>query len=358
MKKLVLLISIIVLSFSLFLYIFFKPQEYTLKYEINGYKITEQYNKKYKLYYFQVEDDVYTFDFVKNYKYSVDRRLISDIKTDDNCITPFIKGGYTNQLCAFNNENSYYQKLNIENIEEKISTKKDINVYNYQGNIYAIWNYKGLDVLSADQYQKINLFDEDVYNNNLIGLVNEYLILPNYDSGYEYQELIIINLKTGKQSVIKLDNEISSDSYVLGAYKKSLFIVDKKNKVEYEINPYLKKIRVVGNETKNGKIYYLDDFKEVSINKLVNNNLSFEFNAAYNYQVKDNILYLTYFDNKILTKVADFNNGHIIKTDNNEVYYLIGDTLYLYNPIKGNMKLLQKFEWNFNYENKIFIVAN
>ncbi len=347
---------IIVLPLLLFTYIFFKPRDYTLNYQVNGFKVTEKYLRKYQTYYFQIEDDVYSFNLAKKAKYSIDRKLITTILTDDNCITPYFKGEATNKLCAFNNEEAYYEEVVTNDSGKLITTKNDIKIYNYLNNLYAIWNYQGLDILEKDNNRSLEVFNKDVYNNNLMVLLNKYLVFPNYNDSYEYEELIVINLDNLKKSVIKLEKAISDDSYVLGTYKKSIFIVDKKNKIEYEVNPYYKKIRIVGSENKNGKIYNLNGFHEISINKLINNNLTFTYDSLYHYKVSNNILYLTYLDSKILTKVSDFTDGHIVKINDDKIYYLIADTLYFYSPSTGSKVLLKNFEWQFNYENKIFIL--
>ncbi len=346
---------VIVLFFAFFLYMYLRPRDYTITYLLNGYKITEKYLKKYQVYYFKIEDEVYSFDFVKNYKYSTKRKLIYKMAIDDNCIKPYIKKANLNKLCFYSNEEESYQEVNLSNNSSKITTKNDMNVFNYLENTYVIWNYKGLDILDKDNYQKVTLFKKDIYNNLIMAKINDLIVFPNYEEGYEYQELIIVNIKTGKKSTMKLDQAISNDSYILGVYKKSIFLVDKKNKIEYEINPYLKKIRVIGSENKLGKIYKEDGFNKININELANNTLSFTYLTPYNYQVINDTLYLSYLDSNLLTKVNDFRDGHIISIKDDLIYYLIEDTLYLYSPSTGNIKLLQKFEWHFNYENKIFI---
>ncbi len=355
MKKLWLLLLVIVLAFAFFLYMYLRPRDYSLTYKLNGYKITEKYLDKYQVYYFKIEDEVYSFDFVKNYRYSPKRKLIYKMAIDDNCIKPYIKKNNLNKLCFYRNEEESYQEINISNKSSKIATKNNIDVFNYLDNTYIIWNYKVLDILNNDDYKKVALFKKDVYNNLIMAQINDLLVFPNYEDEYEYQELIIVDIKTGKKSIMKLDEPISNDSYVLGTDKKSIFLVDRKNKIEYEINPYLKKIRIVGNESKLGKIYQEDDFYKISINKLVNSTLTFTYLTPYNYEIINNTLYLSYLDGSLLTKVSDFKNGRIISIKNDQIYYLLDDTLYLYGPYTGNIKLLQKFEWHFNYENKIFI---
>ena len=37
------------------------------------------------------------------------------------------------------------------------------------------------------------------------------------------------------------------------------------------------------------------------------------------------------------------------------IFYLKKDTLYVFNPLEGTKRLLDYFEWNFNYENMIYV---
>lgn len=345
--------SLLVCAFSFFVYIYLKPRSYELPYQIGDIKITEKYEKKYQLYYFEIETSEYKYNFVKKYKYSSQRKLIDEIKIDDACIIPYIDNRASEELCI----EEGIQYINIVNEAKGKIEYKDTKIFNYNNYTYALWNYKGLDILNKNKNSEINLFKNDIYNNNLAVLVDNLLLIPNYENEYSYKELILINMKTLKQDKMKLDYEISSDSYVLGVHNGSVFIVDKKEKTEYEIKPQAKKMRVIATANKNGKIYNNDGFEKISMTKLTNDNLSFTFDTYYNYYIDNNTLYLKYQNSDILTKVNNFKNGHIIKIDDDKIYFLINDTLYFFTPHIGTIKLLQNFEWNFNYNNKIFIYS-
>ena len=144
------------------------------------------------------------------------------------------------------------------------------------------------------------------------------------------------------------------DSYILGKYNKSIYLVDKKNKVEYEIVPYRKRMRIVGNKNKDG-IIYQDEFKNVSMNKLTSKELTFTMTNAYNYVIDNNKLYLKLYnsDNKLL--INDLENIKIIDQIDDNLHYLSNDILYSYNLYSGSKKLMNYFEWNFNNDNMIFI---
>ena len=59
--------------------------------------------------------------------------------------------------------------------------------------------------------------------------------------------------------------------------------------------------------------------------------------------------------NNTKIKVTDQNITSLVYQNNDNVYYLIDDTLYRYNLKYGEVKLMKYGEWNINYKNLIFI---
>ena len=45
----------------------------------------------------------------------------------------------------------------------------------------------------------------------------------------------------------------------------------------------------------------------------------------------------------------------IIRIKDNVIFYLKTDTVYAFEQLKGSIRLLTNFEWNFNYKNMIYI---
>ncbi len=350
MKKLVLFMGVLVIGFSFFLYFYFSPKNYSEEYKLKDFDIIEEFHKDEKLYYFVINEK---YDFVVNEKYSINRQKITKIDYKDNCITPYFEKTKLNEICYIEGDINY----NVITSEEKDSGTFDLNGIKLYGNpdiIYTIWNYNSVLIVENRAITKIDLFKESVYRNELTVLVDNLLIMPNYDQKYDYTEFLILNVTNQKLKTWKIDYEISNDSYILGIYDNKIYLVDRKYKIEYEINPVKEKIEVVGNTTKLG-IIYNNGFEELTMNKLIKNDLSFNFKETYNYKMNNEMLFLNYYDKDILTKVSDFKNGYIVKQTNDNLYYLINDNLYVYSPFSGNKRLLQYFEWNFNYKNLIFI---
>lgn len=69
------------------------------------------------------------------------------------------------------------------------------------------------------------------------------------------------------------------------------------------------------------------------------------------YIIKNGYLY-----NKLTaTRLSNVLNPILIKYDDNEAYYLKDDILYYYSDPLGEIKILKKEEWKYNYQNKIFV---
>ena len=90
------------------------------------------------------------------------------------------------------------------------------------------------------------------------------------------------------------------------------------------------------------------DFKDI-----VNKNLNFLSEDEWEYKLEDNNLY--WFVNNTKIKISNQNVTKIIKNDKENIYYLVGDELYMYNYYLGEVLLLTNFEWEFNNNNMIYL---
>ncbi len=337
------------------------PSNYKKKYKVNNYNITEQYNKSRKLYTFIIKSKEDTFDISLSNKYVHKKRLIkkiSKIKINSGyCLVPTGKSLDFYPVCIQNNKfksyhlinelkgkvsNDYYPTIKTEsNSYENI----DINYLNNQK--YLLWNYRYFDYITDEEYKRIDLFETDYYQIDLVTLVDDHLFIPNYDDGYFFKSAYIINMKNGETKKWDINKSISTESRVIGVYNKSIFLIDEKSEILYEIVPHKMRIREV-----EGKILEGNKFKKYSIKTIINNKLSFKYDNNYNFQVVNNKLYLV---NKTKTLLTDDNITNIITSYDDTVYYLKDNGLYMYNNKYGNILLMRNFEWSFNYNNMIFI---
>ncbi len=119
--------------------------------------------------------------------------------------------------------------------------------------------------------------------------------------------------------------------------------------------PHKKKMRIVAKSNNQATIYEEGQISKVSLTKLINKEQTFTYKENYKYQLINNQLYLSYLDSSNKIKVSNQKIDTIISTYEENVYYLIDDTLYKYNLKYGEVKLIQYSDWEFNYKNLIFI---
>ena len=354
---LILIILVLILLFTIFIS-HLKNKSYSLEYNLEDYKISENYDSKKELYYYEITYKDIKYDFIYKSKYLKEKQLINKITNNEsnNMLCLYIESDYitSNPLCSDEDNNVIYYKINEDEI---VSEEKELNnytIYNDINNVY-LWNYKGLLYLKDNDFKEINLFKKDIYDIPLATKINEYLVIPDYEQNYSFNKVYVINLKDNKKDTWKLKYDISFESIVLGINKESIFILDKKNNIEYELVPHKQKMRIVGTNNKQGMIYEYGELKRMSLSKINSSNYQFKYSKKYNYKLEDNKLYLKYLDNKNKMLVSNKEITSIVYMNEDTIYYLIKDTLYKFNLKDGETKLIKYADWEFNNNNLIFI---
>ncbi len=347
------------------IFIFFiSSKNYILTYNIKDFTITEGYDKKSHLYQFIIKYNDKEFPIKIPQKFVYKKKLIKNIEIKENsdliCLIPESKKINFYPLCYQNNELISYHQINNKDLiptkyYPKIKSNPDnynkININYLNNKKYYIWNYKGFYFIDGKKNKTINIFDEDIYNIPLAAKSQDYILIGDYKSKYKFHKFYILQTKKNKIKELNTDKELSFESYILGNYKNKIYLMDKKNQKEYEID--LKKLILNNITRKNkGKILTNNEWQEISITKLINNEYKFN-NEIFNYQIKENKLYL--IQDQYQTLISNLNIKDIVSIDKDTVYYLVDDKLYAYNPYQGEILIMSYFEWNFNYKNMIFI---
>ena len=366
MKKLRIMILLIIVSFSFFLMLYLKKRNYELSYKIGSYSVNERYIKNDKKYYVTIKYKDNEYFYIIDNKYSRKRKLVSNIKyiSDDkySCLLITFDGKKQKPSCL--NKDSYVSYHMIDEdlkkeIDKKLYTKyksykkksyKGIDINNLYGKKILVWNYHGFYYLSKNKLKEIKMFNNDTYNASLIGQLDKYLVLPNYNESYEYKNLKVLNIEDFKIDTLKLSDNMSEDSYVLGTNQDSIFYYDKKYHREFEIVPYKLVYRLVNNY-----IYEKGNKVDKSEIYLSNNEVKFTYNDTYSYRLIDGSLYRYNQYNNYKEKITDLKVKEIVKEDNKEVYFVSDDKLYVYSDKYGLVNLLEYFELNFNYKNIFYI---
>ncbi len=361
------LLLIIILIIALVLFFLFRRKDYTVTYSVNDYEITESYHKEEDYYSFIIKKgETERFAIVYNQHFSSKKNIdqITEYQTEtESCITISSNKVRIEPLCTKEETQISYHLVSDE-MKEKLGvtseTKEDtilttynnINVYHYRNHNYYIWNYRGFYHINENTTENIQLFDKDIYNPTLITQVNDTLVIPDYNADYYFDKVILLDMNTGRTTTWTLETSIYFDSAVLGVYQGDLYIIDKHEKTEWQLNIAKQKQERVGTEQKGGKIYD-HEWTNVTMNRLLYQENTFKGTTILEYNIKEDGLYAI-FDNHQM-KIRESAPSKILSNTDNTVYYLVNDNVYSYNKEEGEKLLLNYFEWNFNSENVIFI---
>ena len=350
MKKLVSFIIVLLIVFSLFIVVFYKKNDYSLNYKINNVNIYENYDKNIKSYLINLDYKGKKFAFVSNSKYVNKRKIINDVKIikEKDLICLDAKSNYisTYPVCMKNNKYVAYDYKNIDKLKHK---EDKLFIYDYDNSKFLLWNYHDFVYLDKVKLEKIKLFDKDIYNINLVYQYDNYLIIPDYNKKFKFNKLNIIDVNKLNNKIFELDYELYFDGYFLGNKKDDVYFYDRKEQREYVINfkdDFIKKSPY--------KILLNDKWTDVTVNEL-NKGKKFKNDKKFNYKIINNKLYSYINDNDYLTLITDLEVSSIVKEDNMNIYFISKNTLYKYNPYDGLKKLIKYDEWNFNYNNMIYI---
>ena len=342
-----------------------KPKDYSITYDIDGYHIYEKYEKDLNMYYFSTTIDENIIEIAVNNNYLHNKKLISEIKnitTDDvQCLYMKSQNLNTYPICIKDGNNVAYSILNLEDdsfykLKEYKSTNNtygNIEVFSITDKKIAIWNHYGFDYFEDINKKGLTLLKSESYRDNHSFIVDEYIILPDYDSKYQFDKVYLIDLKKGSTSTWNLGANINYDFYILGIKDSKAYLIDKKDKVEYELIPKNKKINVI---SKNGigKIWS-DKWEDESIVKLSTGDYSFKENSIFSYEIKNDKLIMKIINSDNEITVSNKKIDKIIQSDNMGAYYLSKNELYYFSHYTGEVLCMRYSEFEFNKGLSIYI---
>lgn len=390
---------------------------YEITFDDVSYKINEVFtvntDNEEDGYYFKIELEDKTFSYQIFDDFNMQREVITNILyfNDEQytCILPiFVKDTISSDMMCLNN-GSYSLYHNIIGKDEKLDEfAKSLKDYGYDVsnfndkteyeedsglNVYDLYNldyvlvesYKGVYVISnsstSSYVSHYKLFTKDTYERPISAFIKNYYVVADYNQETKFNKFYILNIKTGKQETIEYDYDISMNSYVQGVVDNSVYIFDRDNLKQYELNIKTDTVIEVGNE--NAKIKVYSDYKFNSVNAYDAKNSNIYFNE---YTTSNTLNGKTYYkidktgselsgyyylyekvDNSYKlyrTPVKDSNNIVYLFTltdindvvyDGNLVYYRVGDRVKLYSDLMGERTLISYNELGFNSNLKISI---
>lgn len=392
--SLLLLFLTLLLEFSIN---YFKTSHH-VEYDISGYMVEEDYIKKSGKDYYLIKasKDGKEYIFNAQNEFNKNEKIIKEIisyDTDDiSCATIiYTNNSSSTPLCykdkilhsyiSVENEpgmSEYLKQLN-KYAEDKITSSDESYVfaYNeiYKNNLYKnediiMYNYKNIIKINGERTMTFDFSNKDVFKNEYGTLVGKYYVIPKMRNSIEFSHYLIVDLEKETVEEIDLAREvsanISSQMYVNGIYNSNLYIFDKSNLVQYEINPGKGEIKVVGNKDKKGIVYKNGQEEEIGVYTLNNEKVKFTENydaykeidhdqifltsngAVY---VKDGVFYKVY-NNYLKNPIYLFEAKNVqdIKVKEDNIYYINDQFLYRYNDY-GNVRILKREQFKYDYTN-------
>lgn len=355
MKKYYLFILVIFIVIMSYIFLTNSSKDYSLEYKIDDFKVIENYNKKSKLYSFNVIYKKQEFMFTSDKKYSKSRKLIKSIDFIDNetyyCLRPNGSKLKFEYICY---DGVYKDEfvVGLKNYEKvkKVKTVDNVDIFSKEFDYY-VWNGYGItELLSGKKY---NFLDKEFYDNNLSITIGEYILFVDYEQTHTFDRFYIFDSNKKKIIEWNIKYEIDFDSYFMGFVEDYVYLFDRKNMVQYKLN--IKKQKIEISSDNNGALYFDKKWSTKSLKELKYKDYYMNNDYLYDYYLDNDKLYLNVNNHKYNILVSNLKVKDIIYVDNNIVYYLVGEKIYCYQSGKGEYPILKDFEWNFSYKNKIFI---
>lgn len=416
MKRLLYLL-VILFGFYYMVQIGFKlfDDGYTMVYNIktgdNNFEISETYTQNVKNeidnYYFNIKTPssifkIQTYEsfmkanqiIKKIYYYKDDQyeciypifqsdKKITDVicKTGDNFIFYNSISNPNTELNNFINslEEYNYNKSQFQGSNEILTRQENIIVYNniIDKNYLALESYKGIYTINnrnINKLVKVNLFEQDIYDKQIHLFYENYYVTADYNKKYEFNDIIVYNTITNEKTNISSNKSISMDSFIQGGVNKKIYLFDKTNLKQYEIDLKTKTIIEVGNVDSETLYYNLGEWSKISAYDTADGNIKFNINnfsntlknisyskvdkvgntlSGYYYiYVKEGNEYKIYRSNvqdaESLIYLFKIKLNSKIVYYKDSVYYSYDNDVYYYSDKSGNKKIATNSEFEFN----------
>lgn len=396
------------ISFSIILMLIFLCYQVAVNFVKNGhnisytiekehlYNIDEEYSKNDKGEYYLLKvtrDDDKVFVFDEDNVFNKQKEIVEDIIEFDNdevtCVAlKYIDDkNYSEPLCIKDNQLYSYQAIkkdvdlssfvkSIKNFDlnkydkkSTTSTASDITYnkdYLLDNEVLVMYDYKVMDYIDSRLTRNMTFSSIDNYKNTLGTVVGSYYLIPRLSTSATFDTYIKFGLVDGVKNEIKLDYKISKQAYINGVYENKLYIFDKSEMKQYEIDPYDDKVTIVGDEKNEGFAFINGKETKISVYDLSKEEVKFSENKdPYKSLDYDNIFIepykSVYVKNgkyyKVFEKYPQYsillftdNNAKEVKVREDNVYFIKDDSIYRYNKY-GTVQLAMRNELKYNTDN-------
>ena len=377
---------------------------YDLVFENKKFKVEEIYDKDSEGYYtITISNDDYHFIYEIKDEFNKQQKIVKEIEMVEAnnvmCIYPiYIKDKALSNITCSQKTNktiysyTYYKNDNlVKQLVEKLKGKnitnlaweaenkeltKDGTISSYQKNIMendtiAVWAYKRLYVADRDKTHYIDIFEDDIYENKAATLIGYNYYIPKYDEDNfkNFNRYYKINIKRREKSELLLQDTLSKETYVNGVVDGKMYIFDKKNLIQYEINDDNDSPRKTGDQNLNAQ-YYDGKWHDKSIIEFKDKEIKFKkdytaieelkqykYDEIYEtdryYYLKNNGEISRIYKKNLNQKVILFtaNNLKSIVANKDTIYFIIDDTIYYYHDNYGIRRIIVSNEFKYNYNN-------
>lgn len=339
------------------------------------YQVFDDFDKKNKIindiYYYEDEENKCILPVFS------DNQFIFDVTCYDGNIFNYYHNmsDVSDELKSFikNLEKIGYLKFKFKDSNKVLHKSDMLTIYNnlVNGNHIGLSTYKGLSLINKNNtIRNIDIFSMDTYQRTISAFTNNFYMTADYTGVNDFSSFEVINLKTGDISKIVSSYSISYNSYILGTVENIVYMYDKDNRLEYEINLRNKAISIVGEKDNYIKYYSKGEWIDLSINDFyeeqvfdmgtkdyINNNyvriIKVGNLSGYYYLFKFvdaeyEVYRINIQDKSGLTYLFATTDCNTVIFLDDYIYYLDNNDLKYYSDKTGSRKVLTNTEFEFN----------
>ena len=398
-KKIISFTLIIVLLLLVYQFIFTMVKDnHHVTYSINNgdlFNIDEKYTKngKQDYYLIKVTNNDKNFVFKLNNAFNKQKNIVRDIETiehegyyciglklvgDDNYSFPeCVKDGVTYSYNSVKNIidfNDYINKTkgkDYERYNSESNKKNELGLmvnrdYIDSNEIIMVYSYKQIALFYSEYSRSFSFSSMDNYKNTFGTLVGNYYMIPKMTSLPTFETYIRYDVIDGIKKEIDLPTSISKQAYINGVNDNKLYLFDKSNKQQFEIDPYSTDVKIIGTTEQDGVTFINGKKESISVYDLDKNNVYFE-DKKENYKnidgeyitstdyyaifKKDNNYFKVYEEFQD-TPILLFNKQNVsnIKLKEDNLYFIEENGIYKYNDY-GIFGLVYRNEFIYNNDN-------
>lgn len=279
----------------------------------NVYLVKESYTARQKdevdNYYFDISVNGKSFYYQTFMNFRNDDRVIENIYYFENdqyaCLLPVYKNGqilsdfkcyddndyyYYNLISGLNSElDNYINNLDLSNYSYEtylprksnpiVQSHLEIYPDNLVENHYlGLTTYKGIYNINkhlSDNISLVSIFNKDIYEQNISAYVDKYYVVADYNSDYSFTNFTVVDLTNNRTRNLISRHQISFDSYFQGSVDDRLYLVDRRNSRQFELDLRSFTILEYGNANTGVRIYRNGDWKVEPMSRAITSDLLF-----------------------------------------------------------------------------------